>query len=178
MADTSGRSSGTGPAGNGSSRRHTAAPLLAMPETRPLARARTTPSVPLRKISQHTLQLVRGRGILPLDRQASPHGSRVGDGGFHRAGSDRKRRYPGATIHRLRPGESRRSSRRHAACRNAIRGDMPSVAASLIGNVWEWTSDDFLPFPGFVADPYKEYPSRGSGATRSFAGAAGRPAHT
>jgi gamma-glutamyl hercynylcysteine S-oxide synthase len=27
----------------------------------------------------------------------------------------------------------------------------------MIGNVWEWTSSDFLPFAGFSADPYKDY---------------------
>jgi ergothioneine biosynthesis protein EgtB len=36
-------------------------------------------------------------------------------------------------------------------------GNTPEGLCQMIGNSWEWTADDFGPYPGFVRDPYKEY---------------------
>jgi iron(II)-dependent oxidoreductase len=49
-------------------------------------------------------------------------------------------------------------------------GDSAVGCRQMIGNVWEWTASDFLPYPGFVLDPYKEYSEPWFGTRRALRG--------
>jgi iron(II)-dependent oxidoreductase len=51
-------------------------------------------------------------------------------------------------------------------------GDNAWGCRQMIGNVWEWTSDRFAPFPGFAPDDYKEYSEPLFGSTMVLRGGA------
>jgi iron(II)-dependent oxidoreductase len=51
-------------------------------------------------------------------------------------------------------------------------GDSSYGCRQMLGNVWEWTSNDFLPYPGFSEDPYKEYSRPWFGTHKSLRGGA------
>jgi iron(II)-dependent oxidoreductase len=38
-----------------------------------------------------------------------------------------------------------------------LAASVPDRPDQLFGMAWQWTADDFGPYPGFVRDPYKEY---------------------
>jgi iron(II)-dependent oxidoreductase len=76
----------------------------------------------------------------------------------HDPATGRSRRYPWGDAD---PGpEHANLGQRHlrpAPAGAYAEGAAPSGARQLIGDVWEWTSSDFAPYPGFAAFPYKEY---------------------
>ena len=51
-------------------------------------------------------------------------------------------------------------------------GDSAFGCRQMLGNVWEWTSDTFGPYPGFSPDAYREYSEMLFGDTKVLRGGA------
>ncbi|MDP6390934.1 MAG: selenoneine synthase SenA [Alphaproteobacteria bacterium] len=51
-------------------------------------------------------------------------------------------------------------------------GDSAFGCRQMIGNVWEWTSSPFEPYPGFSPDPYKDYSQPWFGVPKVLRGGA------
>ena len=87
--------------------------------------------------------------------------------------SDRKRRYPWGNSPPT--NDQANLDGRALGCVDVgahASGDSAFGCRQMLGNVWEWTSDIFQPFPGFSADAYQEYSTMLFGNTRVLRGGA------
>ena len=71
------------------------------------------------------------------------------------SGGGSKRRYPWGDLDDGNRANLDSSGR--APVSGFAEGDSLAGCRQMLGNIWEWTSSTFAPYPGFVCDPYREY---------------------
>jgi ergothioneine biosynthesis protein EgtB len=86
-------------------------------------------------------------------------------------GAGRKRRHPWGDA-AWTPERANLEDATLASVHAYPQGDSASGIRQMIGNAWEWTSTAFLPYPGFLRDPYKEYSEPWFGTHRVLRGGA------
>jgi iron(II)-dependent oxidoreductase len=90
-----------------------------------------------------------------VEWEIAASGESMSDGGVM---TKRRRRFPWGN--QMPTAERANLDSRAMGCidvRSLPDGDSAFGCRQMIGNVWEWTASDFLPYPDFVAGPYKEY---------------------
>ncbi len=85
------------------------------------------------------------------------------------SGESGKRRYPWGDMADDRVRANLNGSGR-APVGSFEAGDSFGGCRQMLGNVWEWTSSTFAPYPGFVCDPYREYSEPWFGTHRVLRG--------
>ena len=86
---------------------------------------------------------------------------------------ERKRRYPWGNSHGA--GSPANLDGRVTGCVDVAawpEGDSAFGCRQMLGNVWEWTSSTFDPYPGFMPDAYREYSEPMFGTTKVLRGGA------